>query len=138
MFLEVSPSLSRTRTVLARDAPSNGAVECTVSAARATGSERRSRNMESDLDNREVIYKKDRGGKRWIRINERGAGMQQLKRASTIKKTPIMRNRIAKQRLHVTVAFHGTHRTLSARGGEATSRSLVEVSSKTIHFNQTH
>ena len=119
MSREVSPSWSRTRTVPARGA----AVECNVCGDdRATGSERRRRNIERDLDNREVIYKKDRGGKRWIRINERGAGMQQLKRASTIKKTPIVRNRIA-NRLHVTVAFHGTHRTLSARGGEATNRS---------------
>ena len=79
MSREVSPSWSRTRTVPARGA----AVECNVCGDdRATGSERRRRNIERDLDNREVIYKKDRGGKRWIRINERGAGMQQLNQAS--------------------------------------------------------
>ena len=66
-------------------------MECNVCGDdRAIGSERRRRNIERDLDNREVIYKKDRGGKRWIRINERGAELQQLKRASTIKKTPII------------------------------------------------
>ena len=66
MSREVSPSWSRTRIVPARGA----AVECNVCGDdRATGSERRRRNIERDLDNREVIYNRDRkSGKKRIRI----------------------------------------------------------------------
>ena len=61
-------SRSRSRTLSTR----GGAVECSVRGDRATGcsEKRRSRNTESDLDNREVIYKWDRkSGKKRVRIN---------------------------------------------------------------------